>query len=171
MKIPTARQLPSGSWFVQLRINGKSIPITASTEREAVAQAMAYKAGIQRIRHSPEKRTLGQAYDDYIRDHPELSPSTVTSYKRLRNNTFQSLMPRQLGSLTNAAINKEIRLMQASGCSPKYISNAVGLLRPVLKAYHKDFELDVTLPKKQRRRISMPSDTDIKSITTVTNSC
>lgn len=164
MKIPTARQLPSGSWFVQLRIDGKSIPITASTKREAIAQAMAYKAGIQRIRRSPEKRTLGQAYDDYIRDHPELSPSTIAGYKRLRNNTFQSLMPRQLGSLTNAAINQEIRLMQASGCSPKYISNAVGLLRPVLKAYYKGFELDVTLPKKQRRRIAMPSDADIQSI-------
>ena len=164
MEIPTARRLPSGSWFVQLRIGGKSIPITASTKREAIAQAMAYKADIQRIRRSPEKRTLEQAYDDYIRDHPELSPSTIAGYKRLRNNTFQSLMPRQLGSITNAAINQEIRLMQASGCSPKYISNAVGLLRPVLKAYYKDFELDVTLPKKQRRRITMPSDADIQSI-------
>lgn len=85
MKIPTAHQLPSGSWFVRLRIDGKSIPITASTERESIAQAMAYKAGIQRIRRSPEKVTLGQAYDDYIRDHPELSPSAVAGYKRLQS--------------------------------------------------------------------------------------
>ena len=164
MKIPTARQLPSGSWFVQLRIGGKSIPITASTEKAAIAQAMAYKAGIQKIRRNPEKMTLGQAYDTYIQDHPELSPSTIAGYKRLRNNTFQSLMPRQLCSLSNAAISKEIRLMQASGYSPKYISNAVGLLRPVLKTYYKDFELDVTMPKKQRKRLSMPSDAEIQAI-------
>lgn len=25
VKIPTARQLPSGSWFVQLRMNGQSV--------------------------------------------------------------------------------------------------------------------------------------------------
>lgn len=165
MKIPTARQLPSGSWFVQLRIGGKSIPITAPTEKEAVAQAMAYKAGIQKIKHQPDKRTLGSAYDSYIEDHSDLlSPSTIAGYKRLRKNTFQALMPKQLCTITNAAIAREIRQMQACGHSPKYISNAVGLLRPVLKEYHKDFDLDVKLPKKQRPRMPMPSDSDVKSI-------
>jgi hypothetical protein len=46
VKVPTARQLPSGNWFVQLRINGKSISITEPTERAAVARAMAIKDGI-----------------------------------------------------------------------------------------------------------------------------
>lgn len=164
MKIPTARQLPSGSWFVQLRIGGKSIPITAPTQAAAVAQAMAYKAGIQKLKRAPEKLTLSQAYSEYIASRQDLSPSTLAGYNRLKANTFQSLMPKQLRSITNAAIQQEIRAMQASGLSPKYISNALGLLRPVLKAYYKDFELDVTIPKKQRHRLPMPSDADIRSI-------
>ncbi len=35
VKIPTARQLPSGNWFVQLRIDGRSISITKPTQRDA----------------------------------------------------------------------------------------------------------------------------------------
>jgi hypothetical protein len=37
IKTPTARQLPSGNWFVQLRIEGQSISITKPTEHEAIA--------------------------------------------------------------------------------------------------------------------------------------
>ena len=46
IQIPTARQLPSGNWFVQLRIDGQSIPITKPKESEAIATAMAIKEGI-----------------------------------------------------------------------------------------------------------------------------
>lgn len=46
VKVPTARKLPSGNWFVQLRLDGKSISITKPTEKEAIAEAMAIKSGI-----------------------------------------------------------------------------------------------------------------------------
>lgn len=42
IKIPTARQLPSGNWFVQLRLDGQSISITKPTQREAVAAAVVF---------------------------------------------------------------------------------------------------------------------------------
>ena len=41
MKAPKAKKLPSGSWFVRIRIDGKDIGITRQTEKEAVAEAMA----------------------------------------------------------------------------------------------------------------------------------
>lgn len=164
MKIPKARQLPSGTWFIQLRLNGESIPINADTEKECVAKAMAIKAGIAKAKKAPSKETLAEACDAYIADCELLSPSTIAGYKRLKNNTFQSLMPRQLSSISNEAINREIRAMVKAGKSPKYISNAVGLLRPVLKQFYKDFELDIQMPQKKKTKLPMPSDDDIKAI-------
>lgn len=170
MKVPKARKLPSGSWTVQLRINGESISITRDTEKAAIAEAMAYKAGIMKAKRAPEKKTLGEAYDCYIKDRNMLSPSTIAGYKRLRNNTFQPLMSRQLSNITNEAINREIRLMSESGKSPKYIANAVGLLRPVLKEYHKDFDLEIKMPKKKRpkskAKSKLPTDKEIQDILT-----
>lgn len=164
MKIPKARQLPSGSWFIQLRIDGQSISITENKEEDCIAKAMAIKTGIIKARKAPEKKTLGEAYDAYIQDSYMLSPSTIASYQRLRKNTFQSLMPKQLSNLTNDAINREIKAMVRAGKSPKYIHNAVGLLRPVLKAYYKDFDLDITIPQKKKQKMDMPSDAEIQAI-------
>ena len=43
MKIPKARLLPSGRWFVQLRIDGKSLSNTFDSEKEAVTWATSIK--------------------------------------------------------------------------------------------------------------------------------
>ena len=40
MKIPTPRKLQSGSWFIQLRIDGRSVPITQPTKEKCEAMAM-----------------------------------------------------------------------------------------------------------------------------------
>lgn len=171
MKVPKARHLDSGTWFIQLRLDGRSIPVSGQTEDECVAKAMAIKAGLVKAKKAPQKKTLGEAYDAYIVDCDLLSPSTIASYKRLRKNTFQSLMPRQLSNLTNEAINREIKAMQKAGKSPKYISNAVALLRPVLKTYYKDFELDISMPQvKKKAKIpqsQLPTEAEIEQIITV----
>lgn len=168
MKIPKARHLDSGTWFIQLRLDGRSIPVTGQTEDECVAKAMAIKTGLIKAKKAPQKKTLGEAYDAYISEHYLLSPSTVAGYKRLRKNTFQSLMTRQLSNITNEAINREIKEMVAAGKSQKYISNAVGLLRPVLKEYHKDFELEIKMPKKKKpkSKSKLPTDKEIQDILT-----
>ena len=59
MKLPTIRQLPSGSWFCQLRLDGQSISITETTRERCEAKAMAYKTGILTARRMPHAITLG----------------------------------------------------------------------------------------------------------------
>lgn len=119
VKVPTARQLPSGNWFIQLRIDGKSIPITEPTEREAIAKAMAIKAGIVQVRNTPMgERTLQQAIDLWIADNEyRLSPSTVRGYITCRNNGFRTLMPMKCSKITDkviaSAINNECRQFSA----------------------------------------------------------
>lgn len=115
VKVPTARQLPSGNWFVQLRMDGKSISITEPTEREAVARAMAIKDGIIQFKKVPlADRTLGQAIDLWLEENePRLSPSTIRGYLSCRKNGFPTLMNTKCGKITQKAaaqaVNHECR--------------------------------------------------------------
>ena len=45
MKIPKATQLPSGSWNINVMIDGRRISVTAPTKREAENEAAALKSG------------------------------------------------------------------------------------------------------------------------------
>ncbi len=119
IKIPSARQLPSGNWFVQLRLDGKSISITEPTQRQAIAKALAIKNGVIQFRKVPmADRTLTQAIDLWIADNEHrLSPSTVRGYTICQRNGFQTLMTMKCGKITEkaiaAAINQECRSYSA----------------------------------------------------------
>lgn len=110
IKVPTARQLPSGSWFIQLRIDGQSISITKPTEKEAVAEAMAIKQGIIKVKKQPlADKTLTQAIDLWLADNKErISPSTVRGYKTCQKSGFQSLMKLKCKDITESKIAKAI---------------------------------------------------------------
>lgn len=115
VQIPQARQLPSGKWFIQLRLGGKSISITEETERAAIAKAMATKEGFLDYISTPlSDRTLSQAIDLWIQDNEaRLSPSTIRGYVTIRDNGFQTLMGMKCGKITDktvaSAINAECR--------------------------------------------------------------
>lgn len=119
IKVPKARQLSSGKWFIQLRLDGQSIPITENTEREAIAKAVAIKEGIIQYKKIPlADRTLTQAIDLWLADNEHrLSPSTVRGYVTCQKNGFKTLMPMKCGKITDkviaAAINQECRQYSA----------------------------------------------------------
>lgn len=119
IKIPTARQLPSGNWFVQLRIDGRSISITKPTEQEAIAEAIAIKEGIIKVRSTPKgDLTLTKAIDAWIEDNlNRLSPATVRGYRTCQDNGFSSLMHIKCSAITDAmiarAINTECKTYKA----------------------------------------------------------
>lgn len=138
MKIPKARQLSSGNWFIQLRIDGQSIPVTAETEAKCQAEAAAIKAG---LKDAPSKRgTLRYAIEDYINRHRKtLSPSTVRAYVSYKANRFQKYMDRDITSVDwQKAIDEE-------DCSPKTLKNAWSLARAAMA--EKGFTPTVRLPK------------------------
>lgn len=113
MKVPKARKLPSGSWFCRVRVNGQDIGITRPTEKEAIAEAMAVKAGTKAAAKSGRK-TLTEAIDDYIAARKNvLSPSTILGYRRIQKNRFQEVMPLDIYKMTpekwQRAVNAEAR--------------------------------------------------------------
>lgn len=132
MKVPTARQLPSGSWFCRVRIDGQDIAITRDTEKEAVAEAMAVKAGIKDAAKKVKKKTLTQAIDDYIDVRRNiLSPATIRGYKIIQDNRFQTMMKKDITVVTQdqwqRAVNVEAKRFNAKTLtnSWRFISSVI----------------------------------------------
>ena len=165
MKVPEPRKLPSGSWFVRVMVNGKNINITKPTTKECIAEAMAIKSGVKKQAIAPDEITLREAYKRHIAKNEAIwSPSTTAGYTRLSNNTFQNLMEYQLKHIDSDMIQREINYMKRQKKSPKYISNAVGFLKSILKVYAPGMDLDLNLPQKRKPDLRMLDDDEIKKV-------
>ena len=164
MKLPKAKKLPSGRWNVQVMVEGERVSITAATEKEAIAKAAAYKAGMARKTKSPSTMTVGEAIDREIESKDGvLSPSTVAGYKRIRKSALQELMPVKLPSLTQEAVQKAVNKM-AKNKSPKSEANAHGLLSAALAMFCPDMTLRTTLPQKKRYEAHIPEENEIRTM-------
>ena len=163
MKLPTVRQLPSGSWFCQLRLDGQSISITEPTRERCEARALAYKTGILTARKTPQSITLGKACDQYIADREGvLKPSAIDGYYKIRNNYFQSVMGVKLSDLTakrlSLAVQKERQRVSRRGkpLAPKTIQNALMFILCVLNENKVDLDGEVTAPEVKKKLIRLP---------------
>ena len=134
MKIPKARQLPSGSWYVRIRVDGKDVSITRQTEKEAIAEAMALKAGLkENAKRAPADLTLREAIDEYIElREVALSPSTIRGYTMIRDHRFASVMDRTINRTTDAMYQKAVN-EQTKTHSPKTVKNAWHFVASVLE--------------------------------------
>lgn len=126
IKIPAARQLPSGKWNIQLKAEGVSI--TEDTRAKAEAKARAIRAGFVEEK-ARSRGTLRGAIDRYIESKSNvLSPSTIAGYRSMQRNRFPEYMDKQMRSVNwKQAVNNEI-----PRCSPKTMKNAWGFVKTVL---------------------------------------
>ena len=137
MKVPEPRQLPSGNWFIQLRLGGESVPVTEPTRASCVQTAQLIKAEYLAGREVKKKKlppapdmTLRELLNAYIKKYrPVLSPATVRGYCVIRDNRFQSVMDSRLRDIPDwqAVINEE-----TEKCKPKTLKNAWSLVRAAL---------------------------------------
>lgn len=138
MKVPKARKMSSGNWFIQLRLGGQSIPVVATTEKACMRDAMAVKAAWLAEKRLPQAApepecTLSQAIDHYIEAKSRtLSPSTIRGYRAIQKHRFQSTMGRRLDQIGEGEwqglINAECAL-----AAPKTVKNAFNFLCTVIK--------------------------------------
>lgn len=143
MKVPKAKKLPSGSWYIQLRLGGESISITRQTEKECIQAAQFTKAEyLAGLREKKETLpTLGEAIDSYIKNKSNvLSPSTLRGYQIIRKNRFQSHMDKNLSEFKR---NDWVKMCndEAAVCAPKTLQNAWRFVASVLR------ENGVSVPK------------------------
>lgn len=152
MRVPKARRLPSGSWFIQMRLGGESVSVTEKTEKACVRRAQAIKAAYLAGSDAPRKKTvpltLGQGIDKYIeRKKYVLSPSTVRVYKSIRENRFADVMAKPISSVRDwqAVVNEE-----ATSCAPKTLKNSWRLISTVIEA-ETGRRPKVQLPQMQKK--------------------
>lgn len=168
MKIPTVRQLPSGNYFCQLRIDGRSISITDPDEDVVVAKAYAYKAGLLKAKRQPEDLTLREACDKYIDSRrSRLSPSTIQGYEKIVSGRFQGIMDKHISRLTNQMLDEAVAdecyvtTYKSMLVSAKTVKNAYNFIRTVLRKYAPDLNTDVDLPEVHRKVTVLPDADDI----------
>lgn len=147
-KRPSVKKLPSGRWNCQVRVGDKRISVTDDDKDVCQAKAMAIQAGvIPEDEKKPKAITLEAAIDEYIASKSNtLSPSTIRGYDQVKRLRFKGIMKRDIYKLTKKdiqiAVNQESKLV-----APKTVSNAYGLVRPVLKDYGIDV-FGVKLPQR-----------------------
>ncbi len=147
MKVPEPRKLPSGNYFIQLRLGGESISITAATAKECKDKAALVKAQ-HKVNQPKQKRTakpitLEKAIDKYIASKSNtLSPSTICGYEAIKNYRFKSCMKKPITEIKDwqQVVNDEAAL-----CAPKTLKNAWSLVRSVLR--DNNINVEVTLPQ------------------------
>ena len=135
MKVPKARQLKSGTWFLQLRLAGVSIPVTGETEAICTHNAELIKAEHLTGKRDVKKkkigeRTLQDVLDDYVEANKAvLSPATIRGYNSVKKNRFPDYRDKRLNSIDwQKMINAELKAV-----SEKTVYNSWGLVRPALR--------------------------------------
>ena len=162
MKVPKARKLPSGKWFVQIRTGGQSISVTKPTEKEAVAEAMAIKAGIIQNQRTPlADKSLTAAIDEWIASNDErLSPSSVRGYRTIQRNAFPTLMRRRCGDITDKMIERAVNA-ECRNYSAKTVTIRWRFIQQVL-VWATGRSYSVKLPQVVQPDIKFLDRTDLK---------
>lgn len=154
MKVPNPRKLKSGTWFIQLRLNGESVPVSAATKKECIDQARLikaeHKAGVRVVKkenEQPKSPTLSKAIDAYIAKRDAvLSPATIRGYRNIQRSRFQDTMGRRLADIKSGEwqgiCNRESKL-----CQPKTLKNAWGFIASVVYEETGDKPPKVKLPQ------------------------
>lgn len=160
MNIPKAKKLSSGSWRIQIQVDGHRYSITDKDLKVVKQKAKEIYAGLQLEKRSP--LTVGEVFDRYIESKDAvLSPATILGYKRTRKNLLQDLMGKNISSLTQEDVQKAVNKEAKAGKSPKTIRNAHGLLSAVLKEYRPAFVLRTTLPQKEPYEIRIFTEDEL----------
>lgn len=141
MKVPKARKLKTGIWFIQLRLGGESIPVHGKTEKECIRAAQRIKADYldgkrEKAREEPPAEklpTLFEAEEKYISSRIGVrSPSTIRGYKTIQRCHFQSLAGVSLSDITDAEWIDSF-YEEARACSPKTLKNLWRFIGSVVK--------------------------------------
>lgn len=156
-----ARLLPSGNYNVVVPFYndlGKRVQrsFTARTEAKALKLARDFIEG--RNNTTPDDTiTVKEAMMGYINyQKVKIQPTTVRTYTQIANNAFRRLHRIRLCDLSPFDIRNAI-IIENERVSPKYIKNAYGLLKSVLKMYEVDIDLNnIALPPVVRKEKNLP---------------
>lgn len=145
-------------------VKGRRISVVDNDPAVAHAKLNSIKMGIISMEKPKSALTVSEAVDRYIDTKDSvLSPSTLTGYKRLRDNQMREIADERLCDLTQELIQRWVNRISKDN-SPKTVRNAHGLLTSIIGAYRPDMMVRTTLPQKQRFDVAIPTEDDIVRI-------
>lgn len=153
MYVPEPKQNKDGQWKIQLRINGQSIVVKASTAKECKRRAAIIKAEAQEsIRAAKSSElTLTQAIDNYIDARQNsLSPSTIRGYRIIQRTRFQSSMQRAISKIDSAEWRKIVD-EELGIASKKTVKNSWAFIKSVLKENGITVDSNVKVAKQRKK--------------------
>lgn len=153
----TAKQLPSGTWRVQVYA-GKDAngarqykSFTAATERKATLAALEWQERYREITSDSSNMTVEEAIDAYIQLKSNLlSPSTVRFIDNVKRNHLKGLKTVRLNKLNKNLLQEAINA-EAGNNSPKTVKNVYGVITAIVGQYRSDWMMpDITLPQQRK---------------------
>lgn len=161
-KAPVPKQLPSGSWRIQFRVDGVTKSITQKTPDDCMAIYYDLRRKNKEL-EDPTTLSLEKAIEAYIESKSNLvSPSTIRGYDKIKRCNLQSIMKLPLPKVTarklNAAVNADARTL---GC--KTLKNAVGLVNATLSYFGYE-RLRPNFPQERKKQMNLPNEEEIVRI-------
>lgn len=167
MRIPTPKQLPSGNWRCQVRVDGRVYSVTDPDRDKCLAKALQLKTGMTN-RKNPRTMTLRQAANAVIESlEGRRSPTTIAGYRKILRNDFATILDRKLVNLTPRAVDLAVQDMctregvNGKPLSPKTIRNNWMFLKMVLEEYAPDLKVKVRLPEVKRSVTILSQENEI----------
>jgi len=163
------QKLPSGSYRAVVAAgyneNGKRIykSFTAKTEWEAIKMAEDFKRTREEL--TDKNVTVHKAMEMYIESRVNvIELTTIRSYRQIAKHCFKCIHDTKLSALRSMDIQRAVNL-ESARVSPKYVKNAYGFLKSVLKMYDVNINLNsIKLPKLTRKEKELPSFETVFSI-------
>ncbi len=137
---------------------------SARGKRKAEAMAAEWADNKEIKKDEEVQMTFGDALEKYIQERSAvLSPSSIRKYKSMQRNCMAPLKEYQLKEITQSVIQKVIN-KASTELSPKSVRDMNGLISAVMKRFRPGIVINITLPKKLRSNIYIPTEVDIKKI-------
>lgn len=166
----TAKQLPSGSWRVQVydKVTKKYLSFTSQLpgkagKNEAELLAKEWQAGHKKRPEST--KTVYELVNEYISSkEPLLSPSSIRGYYIILEHSLGELGTQKVKTLTEKDLQFWVS-QNALRYSPKSVKSQYGLVTAALR--QERIQLDygsVMLPKIQRKEKKIPNEQEIALI-------
>lgn len=135
--VPKARKLPSGAWFIQLRLGGASYSVTEATEADCIKAARRIKAEYQdgklESRQAESRLSLCKGIEAYCEDRANgLSPATIRKYVNIKRNHWGDLMNRRMDQITKRQWQQAVDTMLAR-YAVGTVRRSLGMVKTVLR--------------------------------------
>lgn len=166
-----AKQLPSGSWRVQVydKETGKYLSFTSKLPGKAGKNEAEYMAKEWQAGHSKKRTDSNKTVYDLVKEYieskePLLSPSSIRGYYIILENSLGDLRDRPVGLLTEKDLQFWVS-QNAMRYAAKSVKSQYGLVTAALR--QERIQLDfksIMLPRAQKKEKKIPNEKEIAVI-------